>query len=418
MELDFHLHPAQAEIFSSDARFKVVAAGRRFGKSYLARMMMIIEALETEKDGKSLKDAKVLYVAPTLKQARDIMWNPLVSLVAPLAPRLRETDCLIGLPNGREIHLTGADRPDTMRGSSYSYVVMDEYAQMKSHVWSEILRPALSDHKGGALFIGTPAGKNHFYELFCQAEKRPDWDAFTYTTLENPHIDPSEVKQATEDMPAEFAAQEFRASFTASGGAVLKPDSMIIRPAPTDGQIYMTVDLSGFDTTKKRGSKTLDDTAICVTKVGTYGWHVINIFYGRWDVRETALRILKTAQTYRPLVVGIEKGPLKQAVLPYMTDLMRKIGVFPTISDLTHGNKNKQGRIQWALQGRLEQGRLTFSEGEYLTKLKEQMADFPNSMAHDDLIDALAYTDQVATAVYHDEDEEEHWEPLDAVAGY
>lgn len=418
MDLNFRLHPAQAQIFASDARFKVVAAGRRFGKSYLARMMMLIEAFKTEKNGQDLTDKKVLYVAPTQKQARDIMWNPLVNLIAPLNPRARETECIITLPNKREIHLSGADRPDTMRGSAYSYIVMDEYAQMKPYVWDEILRPALADVKGHALFIGTPAGKNHFFELFQKAHKWEDWEAFTYTTLENPHIDSSEIDAATRDMPAEFAAQEFRASFAASGGAVLKDSWVNVTDDPGQGDIYIACDLSGFGNSRSRGGKTLDETAMAVVRVHQGGWHCLEIIHGRWDVRETALQILKAAKKYRPMVIGIEKGPLKQAVHPYLNDLMRRLGVFPAIADCTHGNKNKQGRIQWALQGRLEQGRLTFNNGPYLQRLREQMADFPNPMAHDDLLDALSYIDQIAVTSYIEEPEADYWEPLDAVAGY
>ena len=102
-----------------------------------------------------------------------------------------------------------------------------------------------------------------------------------------------------------------------------------------------------------------------------------------------------------------------------MVDNMKRLNVFPAIAECTHGSKNKQGRIEWALQGRLEQGRLTFKDGAYIKKFREQAADFPNPMAHDDMLDALAYVDQVAVANYMGEDAVTNdFEFLDDVAGY
>lgn len=420
MELNFSLHPAQSEIFLNPARFKVVAAGRRFGKSYLAHVILISEALKVEKDGKPLDNINVAYVAPTFKQARQIMWSLLKNALAPMKPSTNEQDGIIRLPNGRKIYVFGADQPDNMRGNAFSYVVLDEFAQMRPDTWTAILRPALADVKGGALFIGTPQGKNHFYELFLQAGKAEGWEGFTYRSVDNPYMDPAEIEAASQDMPAEFAAQEFRATFTAFGGLCFKEEWIQeLDEPPGHGEIYITVDLSGFDEAKKRHGKTLDDTAIAVVMVGQFGWYVLEVITGRWNVRETAVQILMAARKYRPQVIGIEKGPLKQAVWPYMVDNMKRLGVFPAVADLTHGNKNKQGRIQWALQGRLEQGRLMFRPGEYMGKLKEQLADFPNPMAHDDMIDALAYVDQVSHVSYHDEDAvEDDFVPLDDIAGF
>ena len=106
-------------------------------------------------------------------------------------------------------------------------------------------------------------------------------------------------------------------------------------------------------------------------------------------------------------------------IIPSMDCLKYGKGVFPAIAETTHGSKNKQGRIQWALQGRLEQGRLTFKEGAYLSKFKEQAMDFPNPMAHDDMLDALAYIDQVATVNYMGDDAVMNdFEFMDDVAGY
>ena len=424
MDLNFKLHPRQSEVFLDESRFKTVAAGRRFGKTFLAKVCLITEALKTvNADGVRLDngDCNVAYIAPTFKQARQIMWGPLMAALAPMKPSASETDGVVRLPNHRKIYISGADNYDNLRGGKYSFVVLDEFAQMSPDIWEFVLRPALMDVKGGALFIGTPDGKNHFYELFLKAQNTQNWAAFQYNSEDNPYIDKGELGDIALDMSSEAQAQELRASFTAGGGTQFKAEWINVLPKypGDDGEMYMSVDLSGFETIKKRHGKTLDDTAIAVVEVGTQGWHVHDIITGRWDVRETAIRILRAAQIHKPRVIGIEKGPLKQAVYPYMLDNMKRLGVFPAIAETTHGSKNKQGRIQWALQGRLEQGRLTFKEGAYLSKFKEQAMDFPNPMAHDDMLDALAYIDQVATVNYMGDDAVMNdFEFMDDVAGY
>ena len=163
-DLNVTLHKAQMEIFTSPKRFKVASCGRRFGKSYLAAWVLIIKALQsTSKD--------VFYVAPTFQQAKDILWAILKKIGKDVIKSAHENTATLTLVNDRKIYLKGSDRPDTLRGVGLAYVVMDEYASMKQEVWEMILRPTLADVKGEALFIGTPAGKNHFYQLWLDAQK-------------------------------------------------------------------------------------------------------------------------------------------------------------------------------------------------------------------------------------------------------
>ena len=425
-ELNFTLHPAQQQIFQSDKRFKVVGAGRRFGKSYLARVNLIVEALKSKNEfGYDLSDKACYYIAPTFNQAKDIMWQSLKQMAAPITKKIRENECILTLSNDRQIHLKGSDRPESLRGVGLSYVVMDEYAFMKEEVWTAIIRPTLADVRGSALFIGTPNGKNHFYDLFLTAEKdEDDWDAWTFKSLDNPFLDPKEVVLATKDMPLEFVKQEFEANFSSFGGTVFKEDMFVVEDRPSHGSdIYMTVDPAGYEDVKgiaQGKTKRLDETAISVVEVNEDGWHVFDIITGRWNVRETAVRILRTAQKYKPRMVGIERGALKNALMPYLTDNMKRLNVFPYITELTHGNQKKYDRIVWALQGRMEQGRLSFQEGEYLNKLFEQLLDFPNPLSHDDMIDSLAYIDQIAQARYDMGEDigQSSWEPMDTTSGF
>lgn len=432
IELSFGMHEAQKAIYKSPARFKVVAAGRRFGKSYLAAMTLILEALKTEHIALSgtkydLSIKEVWYVAPTFEQAKGIMWPLLKMLGREVIASSHENTATCTLSNGRRIAIKGSDRPDTLRGRGLSYVVMDEYAFMKKDVWDAIIQPALTDVEGSALFIGTPEGKNHFYDLFIEAEKigLPEWEAFQFFSTDNPTLNKQEIENRRKTMSSDLFRREHEASFDEGSGAVFKSEWWkIVDEAPGPGSYYMAVDLAGFTTegTVRKGVlKVRDEHAIAVARCGTWGWYVEDIIHGQWDVRETALRIMKAYRDYRPIAVGIEKGALKNAVLPYLEDEMRRLDVFFLPTDLTHGGKQKADRIQWALQGRAEKGRIYLADDPTWTRqFIEQANDFPSPLSHDDLIDAVAYIDQLASVVYFEEEDynQPAWVPLDEISGF
>jgi len=328
------------------------------------------------------------------------------------------------LHNGRRISLKGSDRPDTLRGVGLAYVVLDEYASMKVEVWEQIIRPTLSDVKGGALFIGTPAGKNHFYDLFLEAEKDEDWEAFQYTSTDNPLIDPKEVEVAKRTMSTQAFRQEFEASFVSFTGGIFKNEWIKYdENEPEEGNFVIAVDPAGFEAVEKerglKGSK-LDETAISIVKIHGDKWWVKDILHGRWNIKETASKILQAAIENQATTVGIESGALKNAILPYLQDEMRTQGRWVVITDVTHGGKKKADRITWALQGRLEHGKITFNRNtNWNGELETQLIEFPSKGTHDDIIDSLAYIDQVSVADFmHTIEIEEEWEPYDDVAGY
>ena len=414
-ELNVSLLPWQEEVFHDTTRFKVVAAGRRTGKSRLAAWLLIINALQTEK-------GQVFYVAPTQGQARDIMWQTLMELGHPVIAGSHINNLQIKLVNGTMISLKGADRPETMRGVSLGFLVMDEYADMKPEVWEQILRPALADQKGRALFIGTPMGRNHFYELYKYAELGDDetYKSWHFTSYDNSMLDSGEIDIAKKSMSSYAFRQEFMASFEARGSEMFKEEWVRFGEEPEEGDYYIAVDLAGFeDVNKKRTKNTkLDDTAIAVAKVNENGWFVENIIYGRWGLDETATKIFQAVRDYRPVSVGIEKGIAKQAVMSPLLDLMKRYGTFFRVEELTHGNKKKTDRVMWALQGRFENGYITLNQGEWNIKFLDQLFQFPDVLTHDDLIDALAYIDQLAEVAYDYEYEIGDHEILDVVAGY
>lgn len=415
-ELKVELLPWQQEVFSDPARFKVVAAGRRTGKSRLAAWMLILNALQAEK-------GYVFYVAPTQAQARDIMWQTLLELGHPVIKNSHINNLHITLINGATIALKGADRPETMRGVSLKFLVMDEYADMKPQVWEQILRPALADQRGEAMFIGTPMGRNHFYDLYMYGKIGEDdtYASWHFTSYDNPLLAQEEIDIAKKSMSSFAFRQEFMASFEAAGSEVFKEEWLVFdEREPDEGDYYVSVDLAGFNEVDRKKSKNskLDQTAICVVKVNQEGWYVKDVIHGRWDVKRTAEKIFNVVQKYRPISVGIERGIAKQAVMSPLEDLMKQRHMFFRVEELTHGNQKKIDRIVWALQGRFENGMVTLNKGDWNATFMDELLQFPNRLVHDDLIDSLAYIDQLAKWCYNYEYEEDDFEFVDPIAGY
>lgn len=416
--LNVSLHKAQLEIFKSKARFKVVAAGRRFGKTRLAAWQLLIWALNNEH-----KDKPVFYVAPTFQQAKDVIWAMIKELGHVVIDKTHENTGVITLINGSTIALKGSDRPDTLRGVGLAGCVIDEYADMKPFVFEQIIRPALADLKAPVLFIGTPKGRNHFWDIYKYADEGNDeeWTAFHYTSFDNPYLDKEEVERSRKTMSSFAFRQEFMASFEAASSEIFKEEWLKIdSEEPEEGEYFIAVDLAGFaEVASQTGNKAkrLDETAIAIVKVHPKGWWVKEIQHGRWDIRECAVRILNAARQHKALVVGIEAGALKNAVMPYLMDIQKRVGFFIRIEELRHGNRRKTDRIVWSLQGRLEHGRLVLNKGEWNYPFCDQLFLFPDTKTHDDMVDALSYIDQIATTFYQREIEDE-FEVFDEAVGY
>ena len=416
--LDFKLLKWQQEVFKDSHRFKVVAAGRRCGKSRLSAVTLLIEGLNCP-DGSS-----VMYVAPTLGQARTIIWDLLHELGRPVIKSSHVNNLEITLINGKKILVRGADNPDSLRGVSLTYLVLDECAFIKQDVWEKILRAALSDKKGRALFISTPSGRNWFYDTFKlgQSEEDEEWKAWHFTTADNETIDPKEIEAAKRTLSSFAFKQEYLSSFDNAGADIFKAEWFKTSEEPQYGSYVVAIDLAGFeDVAKNAGAakKRLDESAIAIVKVEDNGnWWVHKILHGRWDIRETAVSILKSIRDYQPIAVGIERGALKNAVLPYLNDLMRKNNIYSHIQDLTHGNKKKTDRVVWSLQGRFEHGRISFNEDEDWQEFQDQLVMFPTAGVHDDLVDALSYVDQLAVTSYQQDYEDDEYQILDPIAGY
>ena len=201
---------AQHAVLCCDKRFRILVAGRRFGKTQVALLELFRSVCG--------RDRLAWYVAPTYKQAKRIAWTRLKELTRPYQPtRIYETDLRIDFPWNASIAIRGADNYDSLRGQGLDCVVLDEYAGMAAAAWAEVLRPMLSDRQGSALFVGTPQGHNHFYELFEAAQGQPDWATFQFTTEQGGNVSAEELAAAARLLDQRTYSQEYQARFETLG---------------------------------------------------------------------------------------------------------------------------------------------------------------------------------------------------------
>lgn len=211
-------HKFQKIVHDSPARFKVVVAGRRWGKTAFSRIQIILFALRKKK-------ALVWYVAPTYAMARDIMWGALIDALPPeFIAKKNETQLTVVLKNGSVIQCKGADKPDSLRGRGVDYVVLDEYQDFKTGTWDAAIFPTLTDKRGHALIIGTPKAYNHLYELYKKGQSEHpddrDFASWQFPTRTSPFIPASELAMARRNMDERTFKQEFEASFETMTGRV------------------------------------------------------------------------------------------------------------------------------------------------------------------------------------------------------
>lgn len=226
--VDVKPHPGQAAVHNSDARFKVLAAGRRWGKTRLG----VNECLDVAFQG-----GRAWWVAPNYKMS-EVGWRPLRLMGTKIGAEIRKVDRQILLPGGGEVTVRSADNPDSLRGEGLDLVVSDENAFTAEAVWTEALRPALSDRQGKAIFISTPKRRNWFFRLFQHGMNNTEWESWQIPTkgceivngelirkphpLENPYIEWDEVVDAFRTLPEDTFRQEYMGVFLEGEGAVFR----------------------------------------------------------------------------------------------------------------------------------------------------------------------------------------------------
>ncbi len=237
------LTPAQDEIAKDRHRFRVVVCGRRFGKTTLAVLEMVAKAVYKT-------DARIAYVSPTYQMSRDIAWMELKKICSPIIKKVNESRLEIQVHTVHKttstISLRGWESIDTLRGQLFDFIVIDEIASMRNWEsnWQEIIRPTLTDRRGEVLFITTPKGFNHAYDLFNKQTLDPDYKSFHFTSYENPHLPKEELDKAAQELTPDRFAQEYLADFRKQEGLVYKEFNREhhIFDYPVDGE-----HLSGID---------------------------------------------------------------------------------------------------------------------------------------------------------------------------
>ncbi len=204
--------PLQFSLHDSLKRFNVIVCHRRFGKTVFAINELIKQCMVCNKER-----PRFAYLAPTYKQAKSIAWDYLKHYSRPIPGiTINEAEMRVDYPHGGRIQLFGCDSPDALRGIYLDGCVLDEYAQMPSSLFGEVIRPALSDRKGFAIFIGTPKGKNAFFDLYRKAQDVPNWFTAVYRASESRVVDNEELEDAKNIMSHEEYQQEYECSWSAA----------------------------------------------------------------------------------------------------------------------------------------------------------------------------------------------------------
>jgi hypothetical protein len=224
-------HPGQLQIWKSKKRFNVTVAGRRFGKTTLGK----------EKLAKYSQVRRGLfwYIGPTRGQAKDLMWEELKDTFRYYGWKFSKNEQDLTLTRTLtqcRIAVKSADKEDRLRGKGLNGVILDEFQDMKKKVWTECVRPALSDKRGWADFIGTPKGFNHFYDLYQAARKNSDWGAFSFKTIDSPLFQTpegrAEIEAAKRDLDERTFRQEYEASFETFSGRICYAFDRVIHHSP------------------------------------------------------------------------------------------------------------------------------------------------------------------------------------------
>ncbi len=287
---------------SSPARFKVLACGRRWGKSLLA-VRACWDALHAGAQ-------TVWYVAPTFRMA-DLHWRTLQRLLRGAAVQFRQGERRAVTPDGREIAFRSADNPDHLRGAGLDFLVVDEAAFVPNghQVWAEALRPSLSDRGGHALVISTPRGRNWFHDLYVRGQDpaEPEYAAFCQPTAANPLIAAGEIAAARRELPQRVFEQEYEARFLEDAGSVFEHVAELADgtcPEPYASQFVIGVDWA----------KREDFTVFCV--LDTQSSRVVALERcQQLDYTVQTARLRQLCDRWQPRLVHAERNSIGEPLL-------------------------------------------------------------------------------------------------------
>lgn len=235
--LEVNLHPAQMEVFKDKHQFRILVAGRRFGKTWLCAYIMLVNALQKP-------NGRYFIISPSYFQTK-LMWEMVVN-IAPreYVEKIMLGDLYIQFTNGARVYAKSGDNPHVLRGVGLDGVIFDETAQIQEVVWEEVIEPALIDRNGWAVFIGTPRGKNWFYKLYLRGfnDEFKDFKSFHFTTGDNPFIPADYIEKKKKTLPEIIFRQEIMGEFLEGGGTVFRKYDTAIwskQEKPIDGEFYI-----------------------------------------------------------------------------------------------------------------------------------------------------------------------------------
>ena len=371
------LHTGQMEVWENPARFKVMACGRRWGKSRLGSLLCIAVAS---------KGGRAWWVGPTYPVA-SVGWR-MIRRIAVQIPGcdVRESERMVTLPTGGTVQVKSADNPDSLRGEGLNFVVIDECAFVKEDAWTDALRPALADRKGGALFISTPKGHNWFWRLWHEATG-DTWQAWKFTSYDNPFLDPAEIDSARSQLPERTFSQEFMAEFIDDAGGVFRGVLAAATATPAEGRRGDTVYIAGLD-----WALSYDFTVLTIINANTRELVYLDRYNGV-DYSMQRQRIKAACDRFGVAGIVAEANAMGKP----NNDELRKMGL--PVRDFTTTNSTKADIIE-NLAAAFEQGNIRIlNDATLIAELQAYEVDrlpsgmvrysAPDSM-HDDCVMSLA----------------------------
>jgi len=351
--LDYTPRSWQRECHLKKQRFSVYALHRRSGKTELAIMELIDKAIKTDKEL-----GMFVYVAPFLRQAKAIAWARLKQKIEPLRRKsvieINEGELSVRFKhNGAIIRLFGGDNPDAMRGLRLDGIVMDEVAQLKNELWTDIVQPALSDRLGWSIFIGTPSGINLFSELYYKAIEEEGWTAARFTVFDTDSLHPNEVTRLKRDMSETSFAREYLCDFSAQG------DDQLIALADTEDaakRVYQQshVDMSpivlGIDPARFG-----DDRSVVFRRQGRQAFKPV--VYRGIDNMDLAARVANLIEEYDPDAVFCDAGA-GSGVIDRLRQLSYDVIEIPFGGKATKPEQylNRRSEMWWLMKQWIEEG--------------------------------------------------------------
>ncbi|MCX8085751.1 MAG: phage terminase large subunit [Rhodocyclaceae bacterium] len=374
--IDFH--GGQQAVITHPARFKVVAAGRRFGKTMLA-----VEWLALYDDGKSaIEGGSVAFFAPTYKLLADV-WADMERTLAPVTRKANKTEQRIELITGGKIDFWTLEDPDAGRGRKYHKIVIDEaaHARYLKDAWEQAISPTLTDYRGQAWFISTPKGLNYFHELFQRGQDPayPEWASFHMPSTTNPYIPHGEIETKRCEIPELVFRQEYLAEFVVMGAGLIKPEMIVTTPCPPGLPVVLGVDLA---ISEKEGA---DFTAIvAMARDPESGLvYVKEVERFRAGFHEVLERIKAAAARHKPRMIAVEQVQFQAAVVQELarTTLLPVRGV--------RADRDKVTRFA-PLLTRFEQHLVRLDPFGCPAVFREELLAFPEGK-HDDMVDAASH---------------------------